>query len=183
MFARSQTAGRSRAGAEEETFDMTHKRTSRIISLSTIFAGALAASAFIASGAVAGECPADKIKPNAREPVNLSAVGVTDTTLGSIDLGKEPAKIKDHELRFRKLTIAPGGIVPWHSHADRPALIYVEQGEIHEFASNCAAPIVHKTGDLRRETSDTSHWWKNLGDTTVVLLVGDVLHDKTDHHM
>ena len=79
--------------------------------------------------------------------------------------------------------IEPGGIVPWHSHADRPALIYVEQGEIHEFASNCAAPIVHKAGDLRRETSETSHWWKNLGDTTVILLVGDVLHDKNDHHM
>ncbi len=85
---------------------MTHQRTSRIIRRSAILAGALAASAFIGSGAFAGECPADKIKPNAREPVNLSAVGVTDTTLGSIDLGKEAAKIKDHELRFRKLTIA-----------------------------------------------------------------------------
>ena len=150
---------------------------------SAIFAGALAASSFIASGAFAGECPADKIKPNAREPVNLAAVGVTDTTLGSIDLSKEPAKIKDRELRFRKLTIAPGGVVPWHSHADRPALIYVQQGEIVEYASNCAGPIVHEAGDLRRETSETSHWWKNLGDTTVILLVADVLHDKNDHHM
>jgi quercetin dioxygenase-like cupin family protein len=162
---------------------MTQQRTSRIIGRSAIFAGALAASAFIGSSAFAGECPADKIKPNARDPVNLSAVGVTDATLGSIDLAKEPAMIKDRELRFRKLTIAPGGIVPWHSHADRPALIYVEQGEIVEYASNCAAPIVHKTGDLRRETSGTSHWWKNLGDTTVILLVGDVLHDKSDYHM
>jgi quercetin dioxygenase-like cupin family protein len=162
---------------------MTLQGTSRIIGRSAIFAGVVAAGAFIGSGAFAGECPADQIKPNAREPVNLSAVGVTDTTLGSIDLGQEPAKIKDRNLRFRKLTIAPGGIVPWHSHADRPALIYVEQGEIHEFASNCAAPIVHKAGDLRRETSETSHWWKNLGDSTVVLLVADVLHDKNDHHM
>ena len=162
---------------------MTHQRTSRIMGRSAIFAGALAASAFIASGAFAGECPADKIKPNAREPVNLAAVGVTDTTLGSIDLSKEPAKIKDRELRFRKLTIAPGGVVPWHSHADRPALIYVQQGEIVEYASNCAGPIVHKAGDLRRETSETSHWWKNLGDTTVILLVADVMHDKNDHHM
>jgi quercetin dioxygenase-like cupin family protein len=162
---------------------MKQQRTSRMIGHGAILVGALAASAFLASGAFAGECPADKIKPNAREPVNLAAVGVTDTTLGSIDLGKEPAKIKDRELRFRKLTIAPGGIVPWHSHADRPALIYVEQGEIHEYASNCAGPIVHKAGDLRRETSETSHWWKNLGDTTVILLVGDVLHDKNDHHM
>ena len=162
---------------------MTQQRTSRIRSRSAIFAGALAAGAFIGSSAFAGECPADKIKPNAREPVNLAAVGVTDATLGSIDLGKELAMIKDRELRFRKLTIAPGGVVPWHSHADRPALIYVEQGEIVEYASNCAAPIVHKTGDLRRETSGTSHWWKNLGDKTVVLYVGDLLHDKNDKHM
>jgi quercetin dioxygenase-like cupin family protein len=123
------------------------------------------------------------MKVDARQPVGLPAVGVTDTTLGSIDLGKEPAKLRDRELRFRKLTIEPGGVVPWHSHGDRPALIYVAEGEIHEFASNCAAPIVHKAGDLRRETSEVSHWWKNLGDTTVILLVADVLHDRTDHNM
>ena len=162
---------------------MAHKTPSRIIGRSVLFAGLLAGAASIASSAFAGECPADKMKADARQPVTLPAVGVTDTTLGSIDLGKEPAMIKDRELRFRKLTIEPGGVVPWHSHADRPALIYVAQGEIMEYASNCAAPIVHKTGDLRRETSGTSHWWKNLGDTTVILLVADVLHDKNDHHM
>ena len=91
--------------------------------------------------------------------------------------------LKDHELRFRKLTVAPGGVVPWHSHADRPALIFVAQGEIVEYASNCSEPIVHKAGDIRPETSGTSHWWKNLGDQTVVLYVGDVLHDKNDHNM
>ena len=51
--------------------------------------------------------------------VDFKAVGVTDTTLGSIDLGKEKAKIANRELRFRKLVIEPGGIVPWHSHDDR----------------------------------------------------------------
>lgn len=148
-----------------------------------LFAGLLASAASLASVALAGECPADKMKADARQPVGLPAVGVTDTTLGSIDLGKEPAKLRDRELRFRKLTIEPGGVVPWHSHADRPALIYVAEGEIHEFASNCSAPIVHKAGDLRRETSEVSHWWKNLGDTTVILLVADVLHDRADHNM
>lgn len=148
-----------------------------------LFAGLLASAASLAPVALAGECPADKMKADARQPVGLPAVGVTDTTLGSIDLGKEPAKLRDRELRFRKLTIEPGGVVPWHSHADRPALIYVAEGEIHEFASNCSAPIVHKAGDLRRETSEVSHWWKNLGDTTVILLVADVLHDRADHNM
>ena len=146
-------------------------------------AGLAIGSAAVATSALAGSCPPDKMKADAREPVKFAAVGVTDTTLGAIDLQKEPAKVKDRELRFRKLTIEPGGIVPWHSHADRPALIYVAEGEIVEFASNCAAPIVHKAGDIRPETNGTSHWWKNLGDKTVILYVGDLLHDKADKNM
>ena len=140
-------------------------------------------SAAVTTSAFAGSCPADKMKADAREPVKFAAVGVTDTTLGAIDLEKEPAKIKGRELRFRKLTVEPNGIVPWHSHADRPALIYIAEGEIIEYASNCAGPILHKAGEIRPETSGTSHWWKNLGDKTAVLYVGDLLHDKSDKNM
>jgi quercetin dioxygenase-like cupin family protein len=128
-------------------------------------------------------CPADKTKADARQPVTDAAKGVTDTVLGAIDLEKEPANLKERQLRFRKLTIEPGGIVPWHSHYDRPAIIYIAEGEIVEYASNCAVPILHKTGDIRPETSGTSHWWQNLGSKTVILFVGDVLHDRTDHNM
>lgn len=71
--------------------------------------------------AQAGECPADKLKPNARELVKFEPVGVSDTTLGSIDLGKGGCAQGWRELRFRKMVIQPGGIVPWHSHDDRPA--------------------------------------------------------------
>jgi quercetin dioxygenase-like cupin family protein len=147
---------------------------------------AAAAAAFVVGfvvSAQAGECPADKRKANARQPVDFAAAGVTDTTLGAIDLGKEMAKIKGRELRFRKMVIQPGGIVPWHSHDDRPALIYVAEGEIIEYASNCAAPIHHKAGEIRAETQGTSHWWKNLSDAPVVLFIGDVRHDPNDKHM
>ena len=150
---------------------------------SLILAGAIAGSIAIASSAVAGECPADKMKPNVRAMVDFKPVGLTDVTLGSIDLGKQPAHIESRELRFRKLTIEPGGIVPWHSHDDRPALIYIAEGEIIEFASNCAGPILHKAGDLRAEHNGIAHWWKNLGDKPAVLLVGDVRHDPHDHNM
>ena len=158
-----------------------HTSTSKIL-LRTV-AAAFVATASFAFTAYAGECPADKRMANARQPVDFKAVGVTDTTLGSIDLGKEPAKIAGRELRFRKLVIEPGGIVPWHSHDDRPALIYVAEGEIQEYASNCVAPIVHKAGEIRAETHGTAHWWKNLGDKTVVLSVGDVRRDPNDHNM
>ena len=149
---------------------------------------ALAAVAFVTStgfaiSAQAGECPADKRKPNARQMVNLPGSGVTDTTLGAIDLGKEPAKLKGRELRFRKLVIQPGGVVPWHSHGERPAIIYIVEGQIEEYASNCAVPIVHKAGEVVAETKDVSHWWKNTGDQTVVLLSADLLKDPTDKNM
>ena len=146
-------------------------------------AGAIAGSMVVASAAVAGECPADKMKASAREKVDYKPVGVSDVTLGSIDLSKQPAHIEGRELRFRKLTIEPGGIVPWHSHDDRPALIFVQQGEIVEYASNCEVPITHKAGDIRPEVSGTAHWWKNLGKETVILYVGDVRKDPSDHNM
>ncbi len=156
---------------------------SRAIWQGLALACVIAGSAMATSAAFAGECPADKVKANAREKVDYKAVGVTDVTLGSIDLEKEPAHIKGRELRFRKLTIEPGGIVPWHSHDDRPALIFVQQGEIVEYASNCIDPIVHKAGDLKAEKYPTSHWWKNLGKETVILYVGDVRKDPNDHNM
>ena len=161
----------------------TSKFASHTLWQGLALAGIIAGSVATASTASAGECPAGKMKPNAREMVDYKAVGVTDVTLGSINLEKQPANIRDRELRFRKLTIEPGGIVPWHSHDDRPALIYVQQGEIVEYASNCAEPIVHKAGEIRPEVFGTSHWWKNLGKETVILYVGDVRKDPHDHHM
>jgi quercetin dioxygenase-like cupin family protein len=159
------------------------RKNARALRRSLVLAGVFTGSIVVASGAVAGECPADKMKPNVRAMVDYKPVGVSDVTLGSIDLGKQPAHIGGRELRFRKLTIEPGGIVPWHSHDDRPALIFVQQGEIVEYASNCEVSITHKAGDIRPEVYGTSHWWKNLGKETVILYVGDVRKDPTDHNM
>ena len=156
---------------------------SRTIWQGLALAGIIAGSVATASTALAGECPAGKMQPNVRPMVDTKPVGVTDVTLGAINLEKQPANIRDRELRFRKLTIEPGGIVPWHSHDDRPALIFVQQGEIVEYASNCAEPIVHKAGEIRPEVAGTSHWWKNLGKETVILYVGDVRKDPHDHNM
>ena len=141
------------------------------------------AGVFAAAPAFAGECPADQKQENAREPVDLKPVGVTDTVIAMIDVANEPAKIQDRNFRMRKLTIEPMGIVPWHSHADRPAIIYIVEGEIVEYASNCAVPIVHKAGDVVAETPEVAHWWKNLGDKTVVLLSADLLKDPNDKNM
>lgn len=147
-------------------------------------AAALAAAApFVPNAAQAGQCPPGKISADATKPVATPAKGVTDTVLAAIDLAQEPAQIADRKLRLRKLVVQPGGVVPWHSHGDRPAIIYIVEGTITEYASNCAVPIVHKAGEIARETSETSHWWKNTGRTPVKLLSADVQHDEHDHNM
>jgi quercetin dioxygenase-like cupin family protein len=149
---------------------------------SLLLAGAVLGASVMGSAAFAGECPADQKKPDAREPVDLKPVGVTDTVIAMIDVEQQQG-IKDRQFRMRKLTVEPGGIVPWHSHGERPAIIYIVEGEINEYASNCAVPIVHKAGEVVAETKEVSHWWKNLGDKTVVLLSADLLKDPNDKNM
>ncbi len=144
---------------------------------------ALAASVALAAPAFAGECPAGQMRADATKPVDYGPKAVTDMVLAQIDLSGEKIALNGHLMRVRKLEIQPGGIVPWHSHGDRPALIYVVSGQIYEHASNCAVPILHKAGEVARETHLTSHWWKNEGTAPVVLLSFDIQHDPNDHNM
>lgn len=140
--------------------------------------GALSAIALfgcIASGeAFAGECPAGKGGVDVRAPATNPASGVTDTIVGSIDVSKEPAHIDGRLLRLRKLVVQPGGVVPWHSHHDRPAIIVITKGTIVEYASNCSVPIVHGPGDVSTELSTTAHWWRNETKSPVELYSADL---------
>ena len=126
----------------------------------------------------AGECPAGQAAANALAGAPTAPVGVTDTELASVDLAKENVHLDERRLRLRHMTIAPGGIVPMHSHEDRPALIMVNSGEIYEHNSKCAVPILHKAGEVAREFMGTKHWWKNTGTQTVDLTIGDIVNDK-----
>jgi len=162
------------------------KRNSAIATIHTaiLAVGVIAATSLAGlHSARAAECPADKRGVDVTKPVTTPAKDVTDTVLAMIDLAKEPAKINGRLLRLRRLVIQPGGVVPWHSHDDRPAIIIILEGEIYEYASNCSVPILHTAGDVTTETHGTSHWWKNTGDKTVVLLSADVQHDPNDKNM
>jgi quercetin dioxygenase-like cupin family protein len=129
-----------------------------------------------ATAAHAGECPADKrvADGQGQKMVDTGPKDVTDMVVVATDLSKEKVALKDHQFRARRLVIKPDGVVPWHSHDARPAMIYVVKGSITEYASNCAAPIVHKVGDIAREARGTSHWWKNAGKETVELISVDI---------
>jgi quercetin dioxygenase-like cupin family protein len=136
---------------------------------------------------VAGECPADKRVPDGQgqKMVSHAAKGVTDVVRASTDLAKEPAAIQGRLFRLRELNVEPGGIVPWHSHNERPAMIYIVSGEIVEYASNCAVPIVHKAGDVAPEKAGISHWWQNHGKVPSKLISVDLfpVADKANEKM
>ena len=134
---------------------------------------AVAATGGFASPAIAGQCPTAGTTDLAGAPTMPK--GVTDDVLSSIDLAGEIG-VDGRQLRTRRLVVQPGGIVPVHSHKDRPALIYVVSGSITEHSSACAAPIEHKAGDISREADGLSHYWQNHGKKPAVLLSSDVFH-------
>jgi len=142
--------------------------------LATAAIAVAAASAF-ATPAIAGQCPT----PGSMDLANAPTMpkGVTDMVISSVDLGSEIG-VDGRQLRTRRLVVQPGGIVPLHSHKDRPALIYTLSGSITEYSTACGAPIQHKAGDISREADGLSHYWVNHGKVPTVLLSSDVFHGK-----
>ena len=134
---------------------------------------ATAALAGFATPALAGQCAPADVRANPLSDRATEAKGVTDDVLGSIDLGKEIG-VTGRDLRMRRLVVQPGGVVPFHSHVGRPALIITISGEATEYRSTCAVPIVHKAGEVSREADGISHYWKNNGSVPAVLLSADV---------
>jgi quercetin dioxygenase-like cupin family protein len=140
--------------------------------------GAALAALGLAATAYAGECPASSMRPDARTSGETMPKNVTDNILGAIPLGDQIG-VEGRQLRLRKLVVQPGGVVPWHSHTDRPALIITIEGSITEYRSTCAVPIEHPAGDVAREVRGVSHWWRNNTKKPAVLLSADVKADDT----
>jgi quercetin dioxygenase-like cupin family protein len=133
----------------------------------------------ISTPAMAGQCPAGHEGANALAGAANMPKDVTDTVIGRVDLGPE-INVDGRSLRLRRLVLQPGGIVPMHSHTDRPALIITVSGEVTEYRSTCKTPIVHRAGEVSQESGGLSHWWKNTGKTEAVLLSADVFHDQAE---
>lgn len=155
----------------------TNKNTRSALVRGFTLAGALltAAACTTATQAVAGSCPSDQMAANAMHAPaeGMAPKDVTDNVIAMIDLkdyGRE-----GFLLRTRRLVVQPGGIVPWHSHKERPANIYIVEGAITEYQSTCAVPIEHVAGDVTAEQGDLSHWWKNTGEKAAVLISSDIV--------
>lgn len=134
---------------------------------------AVAALGGVATPAAAAQCPAGQERANPLADRATAPKKVTDNVLGSIDLGKEIG-VQGRDLRLRRLVVQPGGVVPFHSHDGRPALILTVSGQITEHRTTCAVPITHHAGELSRETNEIGHYWINRGKVPAVLISADV---------
>ena len=134
---------------------------------------AFAIAAAAATPVLAAQCPADQVRANPLANHPTAPNMVTDDVVGSVDLQAELG-VAGRDLRLRRLVVQPGGVVPFHSHAGRPALIITVSGAITEYRSTCAVPIDHPAGDVAREAEGISHYWINNGNVPAVLLSADV---------
>ena len=123
---------------------------------------AVAATFAAAAPAFAGSCPQGQEQANPLAGAPTMPSMVTDDVIGSVDLAKE-INVDNRDLRLRRLIVQPGGIVPLHV-----------KGEMSEYRSTCAVPIVHKAGEVASESGGISHWWKNTGKVPAELLSADV---------
>jgi quercetin dioxygenase-like cupin family protein len=99
--------------------------------------------------------------------------GVEISHVESLDLTPWAGDVKGRQLRIRKLTIQPGGVIAIHTHDDRPDASYLVQGELTEYRAGGyvkrrAKDTVHTAG------KDVTHWVANEGNIPAVLVVVDV---------
>jgi quercetin dioxygenase-like cupin family protein len=160
------------------------RSTSKGFWLSLLVAGTLTGIFVVGATAASAGCPAGKeTTTNGQKPGATAHKDVDEKLLGQIDLSKEKVNVPGRLFRMRRLVVQPGGEVAWHSHEDRPALIYIVSGAITEYSSHCSVPIEHPAGDLSLESGGLSHWWKNNTKKPTTLLSADIAADPNEHGM
>jgi quercetin dioxygenase-like cupin family protein len=114
-------------------------------------------------GTVVGE----QVPPTESKGVQISPPEALDLTPWADDM-------KGRQLRIRKLTVEPGGVLGLHSHKDRPDASYIVEGELTEYRAG-GYVRQRQAGMLGTSGKDVTHSLENKGTTPAVLIVVDVL--------
>ena len=135
----------------------------------------LAAASVVAAPAFAGGCPEEHVLTEPRELETIGTNRLIREIIANVQL-EGWREMGAFTLRQRRLELGPGGTVPTHSHADRPAIVFVASGTVTEHNSFCAVPIVHHAGETSEEFGPGFvHYWENTGTETVTFISTDVI--------
>lgn len=142
---------------------------------------ALAVAMLGAGGAaMAGTCPAEHVLTEPREIEGVGTKWLTREVIANVRL-EGWREMGGFLMRQRRLELAPGGRVPTHSHADRPAIVYLAKGTVTEHNSFCAVPIVHHAGTPSEEFGvGFVHYWENTGPESATFISTDVVPFPSD---
>lgn len=142
-------------------------------------AAAMSILPLLSGAALAGSCPKDKVLTEPRSIESKDSVDVERETLAIVKLTGWRG-LNDLFLRTRRLTIGPHGVIPTHTHEDRPSIVYIVSGELVEHSTFCSVPIVHKAGEWTPEFGPGhGHWWENKTDKPAVVTSSDVVDQET----
>jgi quercetin dioxygenase-like cupin family protein len=89
--------------------------------------------------------------------------------LASIGLAKAVETLGDREMRLSHVTIAPGGHIGLHSHADDPTLVYLVNGVITNHHDDGSTEEL-RAGQAFAEFGPKSHWVENRGAAPVTFV-------------
>ena len=133
------------------------------------------ATGFIAASTVAlliglGGTAAQQAKPTENKGFNADV-------LTTIDLGKQGLNdYNSRQMRMRKIVLAPGGVIAYHSHSNRPTMDYIIKGAVLEHRDG-VPDRVYKAGDTITENTDVNHWLENKGDVPFEVVVIDLFKE------
>lgn len=107
-------------------------------------------------------------------PLPTERVGINGKELTAVELPAGFNMREGRRLRMREVTIQPGGFLPMHSHASRPAVAFVLQGVMTEYLEGEDQPVTVRAGESYA-TFMKPHALQNQGSVPVVFLEIDLV--------
>ena len=108
------------------------------------------------------------------EQVAPETRGVAVEVLATVDLAREIEGMERRQLRMRRVTIEPGGVLgPIHDLKGRPGTVYILQGTITDHRDGVATDYGPGVG--WPEDRNTTHWLENRGTIPAVEISVDVV--------
>lgn len=103
----------------------------------------------------------------------LASIALRETALPE---GSTP--FDGREMRMRRVTLEPGGVIAAHPHDNRPAILYIAVGTLVEYSTDKDVAVEHAAPAIVVPTA--AHWWRNAGEHTAVIIGVDLFDPATD---
>ena len=109
----------------------------------------------------------------AQRQIPTTNAGFSEEALSSLDLTNELDSLRGRPLRLRRLTLQPGGVLGLHTHADRPAVGYLLQGQLTYHQEGQPNRVIDPGGSFA-EGRSTTHWAESTGSVPAVWIAADI---------